>query len=319
MLFRTLAFPAVVAASIIPPRSSGTTCEKPVIRKEWRTLSTDERNSYINAVKCLATKPSTLGLTTTQYDDFAYTHNALNDDIHFVASFLPWHRYFVHIYEKALKDCGYTGAAAYWDWTLDSDDTSKSSIWDPITGVGGNGSPEKTVTIDGSTYNCVVDGPFKDLLPAYVTETYAPHCLRRTFNNGTDQIGDMLSDAYTPEAVAKINAFTDYINFHNKLEAGPHGAIHSAVAGDMMPATSPNDPLFFLHHTQIDRLWTLWQQEDPEARTNAYGGIKTQNSPGGPTPPEATLDDILPMNNLAKDIPVRDVMSTQSDLLCYTY
>ncbi|KAI1804823.1 Di-copper centre-containing protein [Daldinia bambusicola] len=319
MLFRILALPAAVAASVIPPRSSGTTCENPAVRKEWRTLSTDERNSYISAVKCLTTKPSTLGLNTTLYDDFPYVHNALNDDIHFVASFLPWHRYFVHVYEQALKDCGYTGAAAYWDWTLDSDDTAKSSIWDPITGVGGNGSPEKTVTIGMTTSKCVIDGPFKDLLPAYVTDTYQPHCLRRNFNDGTEHVGDMLSEAYTPDAVAKINALTDYVNFHNKLEGGPHGAIHSAVAGDMMPASSPNDPLFFLHHTQIDRLWTLWQQEDPESRTNAYGGIKTQNNPGEPAPPEATLDDILPMIKLAKDIPVRDVMSTQTDLLCYTY
>ncbi|KAI1464569.1 Di-copper centre-containing protein [Daldinia caldariorum] len=303
MLFRILALPATVAASVISPRSSGTTCENPAVRKEWRTLSTDERNSYISAVKCLATKPSMLGLNTTLYDDFPYVHNALNDDIHFVASFLPWHRYFVHIYEQTLKDCGYTGVAAYWDWTLDSDDTSKSSIWDPITGVGGNGSPEKTVQIGWSTYKCVVDGPFKDLVPAYVTNTYQPHCLRRTFNNGTEQIGNMLSEAYTPDAVAKINALTDYVNFHNKLEGGPHGAIHSAVAGDMMPATSPNGKF----------------SEDPETRTNAYGGIKTQSRPGQPAPAEATLDDILPMAKLAKDIPVRDVMSTQTDLLCYTY
>jgi hypothetical protein len=31
--------------------------------------------------------------------------------VHSVASFLPWHRYFVQIYEQALKECGYTGAA----------------------------------------------------------------------------------------------------------------------------------------------------------------------------------------------------------------
>ncbi|KAF3063763.1 Tyrosinase [Daldinia childiae] len=319
MLFRTLALPAAVAASITPPRSPAVTCENPTIRKEWRSLSSDERDSYISAVHCLAKQPSKLGLDTTQYDDFPFVHNALNDDIHFVASFLPWHRYFVHVYEQALKECGYTGAVAYWDWTLDSDDTSKSSIWDPVTGVGGNGDPNNTITIDGSTSKCVSDGPFKDLRPAYITDTLVPHCLRRNFNNGTEQIGNMFSEAYTPEAIAKINAFSDYDNFHNELEGGPHGAIHSSVAGDMMPATSPNDPLFFLHHTQIDRLWYLWQQGDPEIRTNAYGGIKTQSNPGEPTPPQATLDDIMPMLNIAKDIPVRDIMSTQSELLCYTY
>ncbi|KAI1662918.1 Di-copper centre-containing protein [Daldinia decipiens] len=317
MLFRTLAVPAAVAAaSIIPPRA---TCENPTVRKEWRSLSADERDSYISAVHCLAKQPSKLGLSTTQYDDFPFVHNALNNDIHFVASFLPWHRYYVHIYEQALKECGYTGAAAYWDWTLDSDDTPKSSIWDPVTGVGGNGDPNTPVTIDGYTYKCVSDGPFKDLRPAYLTDTYVPHCLRRNFNNGSDSIGDMFSPRYTPDAVAKIHALPDYDSFRINLENGPHGAIHSAVAGDLMPATSPNDPLFFLHHTQIDRLWSLWQQVDPETRVNDFSGFRTQNKTGQPTPAQATLDDIMPMRNLAKDIPIRDIMSTQSDLLCYTY
>lgn len=26
---------------------------------------------------------------------------------------------------------------------------------------------------------------------------------------------------------------------------------------------SPGDPIFFLHHAQIDRVWALWQKKDP--------------------------------------------------------
>jgi Common central domain of tyrosinase len=28
--------------------------------------------------------------------------------------------------------------------------------------------------------------------------------------------------------------------------------------------TSPGDPAFYLHHGQIDRLWTLWYVERPD-------------------------------------------------------
>lgn len=55
--------------------------------------------------------------------------------------------------------------------------------------------------------------------------------------------------------------------FQNDLEGpvgtgdlGPHGGGHFAIAGD--PGgdlfTSPGDPAFYLHHGQVDRLWTLW-------------------------------------------------------------
>lgn len=32
-------------------------------------------------------------------------------------------------------------------------------------------------------------------------------------------------------------------------------AVHSIIFGDMGPASSPNEPLFFLHHGNVDRAW----------------------------------------------------------------
>ncbi len=29
----------------------------------------------------------------------------------------------------------------------------------------------------------------------------------------------------------------------------------------MGPGTSPNDPVFFLHHCNVDRIWSRWEQE----------------------------------------------------------
>lgn len=55
-------------------------CTNPEQRREWRSLSTAEQEEYISAVKCLATKPSRLNLTTTLYDDFPYVHNELNSN-----------------------------------------------------------------------------------------------------------------------------------------------------------------------------------------------------------------------------------------------
>lgn len=85
-------------------------CLRPTIRREWRTLARADRNAYIAAVQCLATKPSKLYTNGSLYDDFPRVHQATAPGAHGTAPFLPWHRYFVHAYESALKqDCGYAG------------------------------------------------------------------------------------------------------------------------------------------------------------------------------------------------------------------
>ena len=44
-----------------------------------------------------------------------------------------------------------------------------------------------------------------------------------------------------------------------KTFEGLHGNIHIWVGGSMFPMTSPNDPIFFLHHCYVDRVWDRWQ------------------------------------------------------------
>ncbi|KAH6838461.1 hypothetical protein B0I37DRAFT_316553 [Chaetomium sp. MPI-CAGE-AT-0009] len=314
MRFTPLLVTAELCAGALIPRQTST-CVNPVKRVEWRELDATLQRQYIDAVLCLKTKPSELGLNTTRYDDFPYVHTHLDTSIHTVAMFLPWHRMFVQVYEQALRDCGYTGPMAYWDWTLDTADVTKSPIWDPIQGFGGNGDPSVDPWTESSKQKCLVDGPLQGLEPSYTMGGYEPHCLARNWNNGVAFPGDMFSEHYTKEAVETIHALGDYASFRYQLEGGPHGAVHSAIGGDMSPATSPNDPIFFLHHTQVDRLWALWQQEDPDARNMAYAGPKTQDA----NTTEATLDDIMPFMGITEDIKVSEVMEIHTPRLCYTY
>ncbi|OSS50031.1 hypothetical protein B5807_05269 [Epicoccum nigrum] len=203
----------------------------------------------------------------------------------------------------------------YWDWTLDASDPTNAAVWDPDTGFGGNGDPAVDPLTQSSSKKCLVDGPFKDFQVAYTMNGYDPHCLARNFNNGTSFPGNMFGPHYTSVIVDEIMAVDDYPDFRYQLEGNPHGAIHSAVGGDMSPATSPNDPIFFLHHGQIDRLWTLWQQQNLTIRETAFGGPKTQ----GKDPMNATLEDVMPYLGLIPDIKISEVMSTHSSLLCYEY
>jgi tyrosinase len=222
----------------------------------------------------------------------------------------------------------------YWDWTLDVADVAKSDIWDTEHGFGGNGGSktEKTADAHHREWKCLTDGPFKDIRPAYILTEYAPHCLSRDFFDGISRPGTMRSSAYTPEAIASIIALDTFVDFEFDLENKPHASIHSAVGGkmgDMGPSSSPNEPLFFLHHAQVDRLWWLWQQGDPSVRNTDYAG-KREITPGvggrpllpgevAPVDPPAALTDVMPFMKLADDVPVSAIMTTENDLLCYTY
>jgi hypothetical protein len=43
------------------------------------------------------------------------------------------------------------------------------------------------------------------------------------------------------------------------IYGGGHNSVHVFVGGSMSPLSSPNDPVFFFHHCNVDRLWYRWQ------------------------------------------------------------
>ena len=44
------------------------------------------------------------------------------------------------------------------------------------------------------------------------------------------------------------------------MEGNPHGRAHTSFSGWIRSAsTAPRDPLFFLLHCNVDRLWAVWQ------------------------------------------------------------
>jgi tyrosinase len=49
------------------------------------------------------------------------------------------------------------------------------------------------------------------------------------------------------------------VGFQPDIEGTPHGAVHVTIGGIMGSVpTAANDPIFWLHHCNIDRLWSKW-------------------------------------------------------------
>jgi tyrosinase len=97
-----------------------------------------------------------------------------------------------------------------------------------------------------------------------------------------------VNELYTDDQYAQYDAApwnTAVDTTRNRLEGfvnGPalHNRVHVWVGGDMSPGTSPNDPIFWLHHANVDRIWWNWQLQR---------GIDNYQSPDGPNAPMPQL------------------------------
>lgn len=79
-----------------------------------------------------------------------------------------------------------------------------------------------------------------------------------------------------------FNLFDEWTNISMRkfLEARWHNPVHAIIGGQMGAASSPNDPAFFLHHCNVDRIWAVWQSRFgntgyPTTAENAATGMDT--------------------------------------------
>jgi len=335
-------------------------CVTPDVRREWRALSVKERAEWISAVKCLAKVPHkeyvvaypnhvnytfefSLAQNSSMFDDFSFIHTDLNPFIHFTAHFLPWHRSFVHRFERALREeCGFKGTQPYWDWTQDADDYEHSEIWDPDTesGLGGWGDPNDDfqITTGGFASDFVLPYPVTHRL----RRNYTAVPSGSGFTDGTPPATAPFSTLHTPEVVQAMidGPAGDFVTFQKVFEQGPHGAIHLSTGGDLIgmcpagaglncrrgPKWTPNDPVFYLHHAMVDKLWSDWQHRHPENYWAFAGGITGAHSAPGiydqfPNggPPFLNLGSEIPTDGLLNNATVYELMDTKAYDFCYVY
>ncbi|WP_285374233.1 tyrosinase family protein [Pseudomonas sp. lyk4-TYG-107] len=144
--------------------------------------------------------------------------------------FLPWHRaylfYFESICQSMLGDPDFR--LPYWNWTRDR--SIPAAFWDkksPLFHSNRDLNPNDEV--DGDvTGSSVID---------------------KILKNNVDALH--FSGATTSDNQRESS-------FAGTLESTPHNGIHQFIGGDMGTYLSPQDPIFWLHHANVDRLWRSW-------------------------------------------------------------
>jgi tyrosinase len=235
-------------------------------RKNLKTLTTSEKNNFVNAVLALKKKPSTLhpGNTgSSRYDDYVEVHrNEMRGTngssttqtgwAHGGPAFLPWHREFILQFENDLASIDASVTLPYWDWT------DPNTVANPLqtSFMGGNGTgPDRIVT----------DGPFaRDHWKLRIKEdSNDSDFLQRDL--GTDQTAPALPTQGLQNAILNVNVYDSAPwrgvtnSFRWQCETGLHHLIQRHIGGTMDTTTAPNDPLFFLHAANLDRLYAVWQ------------------------------------------------------------
>jgi tyrosinase len=237
-------------------------------RENVKYLSAPEKTAFVNAVLALKAKPSVLHPGDTnmgRYDDYVELHMsammASPGWAHNRSAFFPWHRELVLQFENDLVSIDPSVTVPYWDWP----DAASS----PFTAglLGGDGALDATMKVqDGSAF--ASNGPahwtvkVKDNLGD-------PDYLRRGFGRRMDAMNlPTASDVTTSLAVTPYDS-SPWANwsagFRSQTEGALHNLVHRWVNGSMYDMTSPNDPVFWLHHCNIDRLWAMWQYQHPSA------------------------------------------------------
>jgi len=156
--------------------------------------------------------------------------------------FLPWHRMYLYYFEWIVRKAVIEGGGPE-DWAL----------------------PYWNYALGGE--NATLPEPFREKdadNPLYV-EDRAPE-----INNGAPLEERAIEDA---QALARPHYIGVAEFGGNKglpgrerfwgqpgiVERIPHNAVHSEISGWMGdPETAAQDPIFWLHHANIDRLWALW-------------------------------------------------------------
>ena len=77
--------------------------------------------------------------------------------------------------------------------------------------------------------------------------------------------------------ITTVMAAPNFTNFTTRIDT-PHGGVHMWCNGTMsILSVAPADPLFWLHHAEIDRIWSQWQATHLGLNPTLVGADRTMD------------------------------------------
>jgi tyrosinase len=151
--------------------------------------------------------------------------------------FLPWHRAYLYYFERLIRQFSGNNnfALPYWNWTVNPQ--IPAAFWQNDSLHDTNRDITPTSTIDPEFVGPTV---MADIMNLSIFTTF-----------GSGQASTLRGSGST-----------------GQLESTPHNNVHVFVGGDMVTFMSPLDPIFWLHHANIDRVWAMWNDSGKRNTNN---------------------------------------------------
>jgi tyrosinase len=204
------------------------------VRKNANGLSALERDRFLSALATLN------GGGNGPYKDFRDMHvgGPPDDEAHRGPGFLPWHRAYLLDFERELQAIDGDVTLPYWRFDQAAPNVINRAFM---------GTPD--------VMNWV---RFNAGHPLLGWVALGQPGIQRGRGVGPLTVPALRSEAQTLRVGPNLHA--DFSSFRG-MQGNPHGSAHNSHQGGwiMVPAQAPRDPLFFLLHNNVDRLWAKWQ------------------------------------------------------------
>lgn len=263
------------------------------IRKNFYDLSDEELQTFMKAVGFMRNNYKLRD--PRQWDNYALVHalhcteaNKAHPQVHWGWNFLPWHRGYLYFLERILaniltNELGLDGtkfALPYWDWSHqhgmpNTKIREQAGLSSPFFGY--DPTKEDMTADDGLGFDnsALYDGnrgptiqkPQMDPANELTAESKEHVAITRYYMS-SDYINMCLASPWDQFGGQPV---TDRNTGQGLIEAGPHNCGHDWVGirfgknrnmGTLRCAAV--DPIFFMHHCNIDRIWSLYSLPQPD-------------------------------------------------------
>ncbi|KAI5060651.1 hypothetical protein GOP47_0025071 [Adiantum capillus-veneris] len=249
----------------------------PRVRQAAHTVSDDYIAKYTRAYELMKALPDddprsfyTQADIHCAFCNFAYMqaeNSSVPLQVHFSWLFLPWHRWYLYWHERILQSLlgDPTFSLVFWNWDDQHDGGNVmpdmfvhngTALYDENRNQ--NNLPPALVKLRPNTTGnntAIVNQNLNDMYQDVVRATTAELFMGGAYRTGTDLTNSTVLDA----------------PLGGLIENGVHNGVHSWTGDPNLPliqdmgtfTTAARDPIFYAHHSNVDRLWDKWKYDMP--------------------------------------------------------
>ncbi len=227
------------------------------VRRNANLLTTNERDRFLNAI-------AQINVSLGSYLVHQQIHAVTSSQGHGGPAFLAWHRPYILRYERELQAIDPSTALHYWRF-----DEAAPAVFT----TGFMGGPPSGGQATFAATNPLANWSIEAFTGIPRNPAFTPAQSPTAFGIRTETATFALGGAGSL-----------YAAFRN-MEGNPHGNIHGLTGGGGWIGSVPTaarDPLFFMLHSNVDRLWAKWQWlygRDDETVTSSYDPLGAYAAP----------------------------------------